>query len=140
MPEPKHITAITDPEIKAAFDGFPDDVRPQLLALRQQIFTTAAILKKHGHVTETLKWQQPSYQIIQPKSGTPIRLGVPKSKEGHYGLYVHCQTRLIESVSLLYPDDFLFEGTRALIINKDRTYPKKAIEHVIAMTLTYHRS
>lgn len=131
---------ICDPQVKVLFDSFPDDVRPHLLALRQLIFQTAASTEGCGHLTEAIKWGQPSYQTEHPKTGTPIRLGIPKSGTGRYTLYVHCQTTLWEAIQFHYQNEFVFEGTRALILRSDKTYSASMLRHCIAMALMYHRS
>ena len=139
MPKPERFTPIENPAIQAVFDHFPDDVRPRLLALRQLIFSTASTLKNCGGVTETLKWHQPSYQRVEPRSGTPIRLGMPKRLRGHYALYVHCQTSVMETVQQIYGDQFSFEGTRGVLMRAEQTYPTDALAHIISIALTYHR-
>ena len=128
-----------DPALAAAYDHFDDDIRPYLLALRSLIFETAATIKGCGNVVESLKWGQPSYATIHPKSGTPIRLGVPNSAPGLYAVYVPCQTTLIDTMRLTYHDEFQFEGNRALIMHADKAYSKNAIRHFLAMALMYYR-
>ncbi len=110
-----------DPKLVSAYNLFEDELRPHLLALRQLIFETAATIRDCGEVIESLKWGQPSYATVNPKSGTPIRLGVPKSSPGCYALFVPCQTKLIETIREIYRDDFLYEGNRAVILRADTT-------------------
>ena len=129
-----------DPALAAAYDHFDDDIRPHLLALRLLIFETAASIAGCGEVVESLKWQQPSYATIHPKSGTPIRLGAPKSAPGRYAIYVPCQTTLIETARLTFGDEFQFEGNRALIMSTDTTHSNDAIRHFLAMALMYTRN
>jgi hypothetical protein len=61
-------------EVEAVFAQYPDQVRERLLALRDLIFDTASHTKGVGEIEETLKWGQPSYLTIKPKSGTTIRI------------------------------------------------------------------
>jgi hypothetical protein len=55
-------------------------------------------------------------------------------------MYIHCQTTLLDSYRHLYPDDFTFEGQRALIFRTGRPPPEPALKHCIALALTYHRA
>ena len=132
MPQP------TEPDLLAAFNHFSSDIRSHLLALRELIFKTATSINGCGEVVESLKWGQPSYATINPESGTPLRLGAPKSAPGCYALYVPCQTNLIESIRLIYPDEFRFEGNRALIIDPRTPCSPDAISHCLEMALMYH--
>ena len=109
--------AVTQPlpsvDIQAAFE-VPDPVARQgLLTLRRLVFETAADLPQVGVITETLRWGQPSYITEQTKSGTPIRLGVPKA--GGFALYVHCQSRVIPEFLEKYPAWDRVDGTRAVL-------------------------
>ena len=133
------IPQISDPKLAAAFNRFDNEVRPHLLSLRQLIFETAATIPDCGEVIESLKWGQPSYATVRPKTGTPIRLGVPKSYPGCYALYVSCQTTLIETLRQTTPDDFIFDGNRALIMRVDTTYSHDITGHCMAMALTYYK-
>ena len=129
----------SEPQMRAAFDAFPSDVRMRLLALRQQIFAVAAATNGCGEIQETLKWGQPSYLTVRPKSGTTIRLGVPKAGAGRCGLFVHCQTSLVAMYREIYPIEFDYEGTRGLIIRAGQQHDRAALGHCIALALTYHR-
>ncbi len=130
---------LRNPKLVSAFNLFEAELRPYLLALRQLIFETAATIPDCGEVIESLKWGQPSYATVNPKSGTPIRLGTPKSSPGCYALFVPCQTTLIETIREIYRDDFQYDGNRALILRADTTYSNDNISHCIAMALMYYR-
>jgi hypothetical protein len=128
-----------DPNVEQAFDALPDTARAGLLVLRSLIFEAAANNEAVGRVEETLKWGQPSYLTPETKSGSTIRLGVPKSPEHDYALFVHCQTDLTRQFETNYPGEFDFEGTRALLFKADEPIPADALRHCIGMALTYHR-
>lgn len=128
-----------DPNVEEAFDALPDAARDGLLALRSLIFEAAATHETVGRVEETLKWGQPSYLTPETKSGSTIRLGVPKSPEHDYALFVHCQTDLTAQFETNYPGEFDFEGTRALLFKADKPIPADALRHCIGMALTYHQ-
>jgi hypothetical protein len=134
MTEPK----LADANVKQAFEALPEAARDGLLELRSLIFEAAANNKSVGRIEETLKWGQPSYLTPETKSGSTIRLGVPKSPGHDYALFVHCQTDLTEQFETNYPGEFDFEGTRAVLFKADKPIPADALRHCIGMALTYH--
>ncbi|MCF8467587.1 MAG: DUF1801 domain-containing protein [Sneathiella sp.] len=127
----------SDLAVAATYKSYPGTVRRKLLALRQLIFETAEKTSGVGPVQETLKWGVPSYQDGH-KNGTPIRLE-PTKKAGHYGLYVHCQTSLINEFRQACPHSFEYSGTRALLFGPEDQPPKRELEEFITKTLIYHR-
>lgn len=134
----KQIHAIEDPAVRSVFDAYPHDVRDQLLQLRSLILETAADTEGVGPLQETLKWGQPSYLTPKTKSGSTIRIDQVKGEVGRYALYCHCQTSLIENFRALYPDDFRFEGNRAMLFEAEDPPSEDALRHCIALALTYH--
>jgi len=118
--------------IAAAFDLPDEKARAGLLALRDLILETAGALPDIGPVEEALRWGQPSYIS---RKGTPLRLGVPKS--GRFGLFVHCQSRVIPNYLERYPAWDRIEGTRALLF--DRPDQIEPLRHgwLIRHALTY---
>jgi hypothetical protein len=129
-----------DAAIQAAFDAWPAPVRAALLDLRGLILETAAQTSGVGPLTEALRWKQPAYLTERSGAGTTIRIDGIKSSADGYALFVNCQTSLLESWRHLYPDDFRFEGSRALLFTTAAPPPREALRHCIAMALTYHRS
>lgn len=127
-----------DPNVEQTFAALPEKARDGLLALRGLIFEAAAGNETVGRVEETLKWGQPSYLTPETKSGSTIRLGVPKSPVHDYALFVHCQTDLTAQFETSYPGEFDYEGTRALLFSADKPIQAEALRHCIAMALTYH--
>lgn len=121
--------------VSDVFDGFSVAQRATLLNVRQLVFAVAKTTDGVGTLDETLKWGQPSYLTHSPKSGTTIRLGV--SKAGAAALYVHCQTTLIADFEQQYPNDFTYDGTRALYLEDDSDQDALAV--LIARALTYHK-
>ena len=129
---------ITDTQIAAVFLSYPKPVREKLLALRQLIFDTAATIEGAGEIQETLKWGQPSYLTINPKSGTPIRIDQVRSTSDQYALYVHCQTTLIDTFKEMFPDELTYEGNRSIVFNIKDNIPTNLVRHFISLALTYH--
>lgn len=126
------------PDVKQAFDAMPENARDGLLALRSMIFEAAASSPAVGRIEETLKWGQPAYLTPESRSGSTIRLGVPKSPEHDYALFVHCQTDLTRRFEQNYPGLFTYEGTRALLFKAGNAPDVQALKHCIGMALTYH--
>lgn len=123
--------------VAQAFVDFPIEVTDSLLAVRQMIFETAASLGV-GELEETLKWGQPAYLTAESKSGTTIRLGWKATRPIRCGLFVHCQTDLIERFRVWY-SDLEFEGNRAILFEPLAVPPRDVLSRCIAAALTYHR-
>lgn len=128
--------AFSSQRIATVFEGFPSPERAKLLALRALIFETAASLPQIGQIEETLKWGQPAYLTSQTKSGTTIRLGV--QKQGGAALFIHCQTTVIPEFQHMFPDEFTFDGTRAVHIRKVDTPTLQKLKMLITRALSYH--
>ena len=125
------------------FARFPDSVRPELLDLRARIFKTAARLERVGPLTETLKWGEPSYLTQASKSGSTIRIGLSKLNPQHYGLYFNCKTTLVDTFRSLFPEHFIYEGNRGLLLPSKllpcgETVEGDALNICIGKALLYH--
>lgn len=126
-----------DPEVAAKFDTYPPNVRRKLLALRELIFRTAADLEGVGEIEEALRWGEPSY-ITKNRSGSTVRIDWKKRDPKHYAMYFHCQTNLVETFRTTFPDDFKFEGNRALVFSLEEKIPQRALAMCIEASFTYH--
>ena len=126
-------------EVTAVFERYPEPIREKLLELRQLILETAVATPGVGEIVETLKWNQPSYLTVHPKSGTTIRIDAYNVRQPQVGLFVHCQTNLISSFRQQYPS-LTFEGNRAIILNVGYALPLEPLRDCIAQALTYHRN
>ncbi|WP_262695390.1 hypothetical protein [Kordiimonas aquimaris] len=124
------------PEIKACFHAFPDEVKTTLLNIRSMIFDAGRRTPEVGVIEEVLRWGQPSYITPKTKAGTTIRLG--QSKAGPTALFVHCQTTLIADFRSTFPDDFTYEGNRAVLIEDLSSEKTSILELMIKRALTYH--
>ncbi|MCP4383565.1 MAG: DUF1801 domain-containing protein [Hyphomicrobiales bacterium] len=127
-----------DEAVAAVFGSYPARVRGKLLGLRSLIVETAAATPGVGRLMETLKWGQPSYLTPETKSGTTIRIDAIKGQPDRYALYVHCQTKLIETYREIYPDRLAYQGNRAVILETGKPLPVEPLRHCIALALTYH--
>ncbi len=125
-----------DPNVERAFAEFPDAVRSDLMQLREMIFEVAAQTEGVGKIQETLKWGQPAYLTPETKSGSTIRLGLPK--HGGFAIYAHCQTTILPDFQTIFPDDFIYEGNRAIHLTPDEKLPLEKLALLVKSALTYH--
>jgi hypothetical protein len=124
------------PEVEARFAAFPEPARTGLLALRRLIFATAATMPEVGALEETLKWGQPAYLTPKTGSGSTIRLGLPS--QGGFAIYTHCQTTILSEFQAMFPEDFDYEGNRAIRFDGAEALPLDKLELLIRRALTYH--
>lgn len=118
----------------ASYDG---PMRDALQHLRNLIHQTANTTDGVGTIEESLKWGQPSFATVRPKSGSPIRIDATKIAN-KYALYFVCHTHLVDRFRDLYPETFTFEGDRALLFRLGDPLPEPELKHCIAMALTYN--
>lgn len=130
----------TNPSVEHAFEAYPADMRRKLLALRELILRTAAETEGVGELEETLKWGEPAYLTTSTGSGSTIRIDWKKRRPSEYAMYFNCQTTLVETFRTLFPNDFKFEGNRALVFSEAAAVPRDALAFCIATALTYHRA
>lgn len=128
---------IEHPGVKAKFDGYPATVRPKMLALRRLILRTAASTHGVGELEETLKWGEPAY-VTKSGSGSTVRIDWKAAKPTQYAMYFHCQTTLVDTFRTLFPNDFRFEGNRALVFALDDPLSEDEVTVCIKAALTYH--
>lgn len=125
-----------DPAVEAVFVSYPKQLQNDLFQIRDRIFRVAAQTDGVGNLLETLKWGQPAYLTPETKSGSTIRLGLPKS--GGYAIYVHCQTTIISDFQQVFPTEFTYEGNRAIHFNADNPPQFSKLDVLIRRALTYH--
>lgn len=124
-----------DAEVARAFAAFPGPARDGLLSLRALIFATARATPGVGALHETLKWGQPAYLTPETRSGTTLRLGVPKS--GGYAIYAHCQTTVITGFRDMFGDEFAYDGNRAVLFADGAAPPADRLSLLVSRALTY---
>lgn len=127
----------TSPEVKARFDLYTPRQKKKLLFLRQLIFETASQIKEVGTITETLKWNEPSYVSSKSRIGSAIRINRIKGKD-LFALYFNCKSNLVSTFRQIYPEIFTYEGNRSIVFNLSDQVPVKELSHCISMALTYH--
>lgn len=127
----------SNPQVAARFEGYPPHVRRRLMALRELVFRIAAATDGVGEIEESLKWGEPAY-ATRNKSGTTLRIDWKQAAPNHCAMYFHCQTNLVETFRSLFPNDFIFEGKRAMLWPIDQDMPRDALAICIAAAMTYH--
>ncbi|MEE9446909.1 MAG: DUF1801 domain-containing protein [Arenicellales bacterium] len=125
----------SDPAVEHAFLAFPRKPREKLLNIRALIFEVHSALRSKSIIEETLKWGEPAY--LRP-FGSTVRLAWKSKTPDQYGLYFHCQSKLIDTFKEIYAGEFRFEGNRAIIFNLDDQVPSEALKHCLSMALNYH--
>ena len=123
------------PVVTEKFASYPEDIRGKLFGVRQLVFEVAA---ENGieDLTETLKWQQPSYLT---KHGSTVRIDWSLKHPEHYYVYFHCQTLLVETFKEHYREVLEFEGNRAIVLKLSEPIPKIELGHCILLSLQYHK-
>lgn len=125
-------------DVAAVFNNYPSPARSRLLELRHLILDTAGDLDVVGPLSETLRWGEISYLTQQSKSGTTIRIGWRPAQPDRYALFLNCNTSLIASFRATLGSDFVFEGSRAMVMELEAPLPREALRPCIVAALTYH--
>jgi hypothetical protein len=126
--------------VAEVFNHYPPTARRKLMTLRELIFQTAASTTGVGEIEETLKWGEPAYLTTKSKSGSTIRIDWKQSNPSHYAMYFHCQTNLVETFRTLFPEEFVFEGNRAIVFDISEDPATDSVSFCIAAALSYHRN
>jgi len=111
-------------------------MRNRVSVLRQLIVEVAADIQVIDSLEETLKWGEPAYLT---STGSTIRIAWNKSQPDQYGMYFHCQTKLVDTFRQIYADVFHFDGNRAILFHENDTVPMQELKHCISLALNYHR-
>ena len=118
-------------EIENIFNNYPQATKSTLIKLRELIYTVAQE-QNLGAVEESLKWGEPSYNVI---NGSSIRID---SKGASCYLFFHCQSKLVSTFRELYSHNLTFEGNRAIVLNSEKPLPEYPLKACIKLALTYH--
>lgn len=122
--------------VEDVFAAFPHPERDGLLALRALIFSTAQTLPEIGPIDEALRWGQPAYLTSATKSGSTLRLGLPKT--GGFAIYAHCQTTIISDFVTAFAGMDKVEGNRAIHFSHPSQIDPGRHGLLIASALRYH--
>jgi uncharacterized protein DUF1801 len=126
-------------DVAAVFSGYSGRVRGRLLEVRDLIFETAARIERVGALTETLKWGEPAYLTEASGSGSTIRLGWFRSSERECAVLFNCRTTLVDDFRSQFPDAFVFEKNRAILLDARQPLPEAPLSICLGMALTYHQ-
>ncbi|MFS8151716.1 DUF1801 domain-containing protein [Vreelandella titanicae] len=124
-----------NPDVQAKFESYPKGARWQLESVRQLILAVAAE-NELGDVEEALKWGEASYLV---KGGTTIRIDWKPKDPDVIKVFFHCQTCLIETFKEIYPDEFEYEGKRAIVLPLSVNIEQVPLRHCIELALKYHK-
>ena len=127
-----------DEKVKHKFEQYPNHVRPKMEKLRSLVYEVAKTTEGVGQITETLKWSEPAYLTSKPKSGTTIRMDWKERNPDQIGMFVNCNTSLVETYRSMFSDELEFEGNRAVLFPVDSPLPEKPLKICIQMALRYH--
>ncbi len=122
-------------EFHSVIAGYPSTAQAALSRLRGLILT-AADQADIQDLTETLKWGEPSFQC---KSGSTLRIDWKPKYPDSVSLFVNCKTSLIETIRERYPGALETVGSREVRLPLDQAWHADALDHLIRLTLTYHR-
>jgi hypothetical protein len=120
--------------VAAAFADFPECVRAWLLEARDLIFKTAADIEGVGP-----KWGEPAYLTEATGSGSTIRLGWFRSSERECAVLFTCSTTLVDDFRERFPDAFVYEKNRAILLDTREPLPRAVLSMCLGMALTHHR-
>ncbi|WP_165749874.1 DUF1801 domain-containing protein [Cellulophaga sp. Z1A5H] len=132
----EQLILLENPKVALVFEAYPDHIRPKLLALRKLILETANELEDVQELEETLKWGEPSYIA---KKGSTIRMDWKEKTPEHYALYFKCTSLLVTTFKDVFPDQFTYEGNRALIFKLEEKIPVRELKSCIKAALYYHK-
>lgn len=127
--------------VAAVLAGYPAEARLQVERVRELVYAIAERTEGVGPLTETLKWGEPSFLTEASGSGTTVRVAWKEKQPGKIGVYVNCQTTLLETFRALFPrpNGFEFEGNRAVLFPVDQPLPGDELGLCIEAALTYHQ-
>jgi hypothetical protein len=103
--------------------------------LKALILEVAARTPEIGPLEESLKWGERSFTPARRNVGSSVRIA-PR-RNGDVALMFICHTNLVEEFRGLYPEALAFEGNRAIVLSKGADADRAALEHCIALALTY---
>ncbi len=125
-------------DVAEVFEQYPEEIRRKLLVVRRLIYQTAKSLKEVGPLEETLRWGEPTYLTSKSQSGSMIRIHSLKKSPQRFGVYFHCQTKLVGHFRMKYHGTFHFEGNRGITFDLGDKLPLAQLKDCIAQALTYY--
>ncbi|KIN64735.1 hypothetical protein Z946_3627 [Sulfitobacter noctilucicola] len=102
------------------------------------VFLETAARNSVGPLGEDLKWGQPAWRPVKPRTGSTLRMDWSQSDPHQLALFVDCKTDLAERMRELYPDLPSNDGRRRIAFDLRADLPEQAVSHLAQMTFTYH--
>lgn len=124
--------------VAAVIADYPADVRARIEQLRALVWDVATSDDSIGELHETLKWGQPSFLTVSPRTGTTVRID-RIGPDDDVAVFTHCQTTLVEESRSQHGDALRYDGTRAVIVPATGEIPVEALREHIRAALLYHR-
>ncbi|MFT5112771.1 MAG: hypothetical protein ACI8P9_002099 [Parasphingorhabdus sp.] len=120
-----------EPQVKDAFDSYPEDARVLLTEIRQLIFDVAED-ENIAEIQETLKWGEPAYLS---KPGSTLRIDWKAQRPEQVSLFLNCNTKLVQTFKEAYPGTFQFVGNRELALPMSESIPMIELRSCISLCL-----
>ncbi len=126
----------TDPGVEKIFNNYPAGVYKKMMRLRKLVLETANEIAEIESITETLKWNEPSFIV---KKGSTLRIDWKKKEPEQYAMYFKCTSKLVPTFQLVFGKIFTYEGNRAIIFEIKEKIPVPELKKCIKACLTYHQ-
>ena len=126
----------TNPKVTTVFDNYPEEVKQQMLNLRELVLKTANEIEGLDKLEETLKWGEPSYLT---KHGSTLRMDWKEKKPNQFAMYFKCTSKLVPTFKAVFGNKFNYEDNRAIVFGLEDKIPEEELKQCIRMTLTYHK-
>jgi hypothetical protein len=130
--------AFASRKVEEVFEAYPKSLRKKLDRLRELIFEVAIETEGVGPIEETLKWGSPSYLTSDTRSGTTVRIDRVGWQKEKYGVFVHCQSGVLDQFRAAFGKQLNYDGNRGIIMDAKLDIPEEAVRHFVWLALTYH--
>lgn len=129
---------VLNSQIQLKINTYPEAAREKFSEIRDAIIQVAA-QESLGGITESIKWNEPSYQLDNPKLGSAIRIDWKERSPDTISVYFNCKTLLIETFKEIYRDIFNFVGNREIVFQLSDSLPMPELKACVSMALRYHQ-
>lgn len=116
--------------------SYPEDAAEKLAELRRLIVDTAEETEGVDELLETTKWGEPSYVT---RTGSTVRMDWKAKTPENVYLYFICTTELVSTFRLIFGDELMFEGDRAIVLSLHEPMPTQALKRCIGLAFRYHK-
>ncbi len=123
--------------LAALIATWPAPARDALLTCRN-LFHQISKDRALGPLDEALKWGQPAWRPVKPRTGSTLRLWWSDAQPDHLAVFVDCKTDLAARMGDLYPQLPENDLQRRLSFSLDAPFPEQAMSHLADMTFAYH--